>query len=163
VQIVQLPDKVVFLYEFMHNFRIIPTDGQPHPKTFLPTLLGNSVGKWEGDILVIDTIGLEERTQRLDDRGNVHSGELHLIERYRRISANQIAYEGTLDDPLYYTRPWTYGWTWILAPPNWTIGEYACTDGNYTLEAGLQKPGALDGSQRDGSAIAKMPANPLPR
>jgi hypothetical protein len=163
VQIVQLPDKVVFLYEFMHNFRIIPTDGRPHPKNFLPTLLGNSVGKWEGDTLTIDTIGLEERTQRIDDRGNVHSGELHLIERYKRISADQISYEGTLDDPTYYTKPWTYGWTWVLAPPSWTIGEYACTDGNFSLENGHQQPGSLDGAKRDGSAIAKMPATPLPR
>ena len=156
VQIVQLPDKVIFLYEFMHNFRIIPTDGRPHPKELLPSLLGNSVGKWEGDTLVVDTIGFTDRT-RLDDHGNVHSADMHVIERYRRVSADQIRYEATIDDPTYYTEAWTYGYIWPLTPPDWRIAEYACTENNFSLESGSQRPGPLDGSLRDGSAIGKMP------
>jgi len=158
MQIVQLPDKVVFLYEYMHNFRVIYTDGRTHAKGWEPSLLGHSIGRWEGDTLVIDTINFTDRTW-LDDHGNRHSDAMKLTERWRRISANQILYEQTIDDPKFYTRPWTASWDMNLAPMDWVIMEYACTDNNKDYYDGHLRPGPLDGSLRDGTAIAK-PAEP---
>jgi len=160
LQIVQLPDKVIFLYEYMHNFRVIYTDGRGHRKDWEGTQLGDSVGKWEGDTLVIDTVGFKNGDQTwLDGHGNRHSDALHVIERWRRISANELWYQHTIDDPKFYTKPWTItGWVMPLAPKNWELLEYACTAGNKDFEGGHLQPGALDGSGRNGSAIATPPA-----
>src|SRR5262249_537820 len=123
------------------------------------TQLGDSIGKWEGDTLVIDTIGFKNGDQTwLDGHGNRHSDALHVTERWRRISANQLWYEHTIDDPKFYTKPWTItGWVMPLAPKDWELLEYACTAGNKDLEGGHLQPGALDGSGRNGSAIATPP------
>ena len=75
----------------MHNFRVIYTDGRKHNTTFEPSLLGDSVGRWEGDTLVIETVNLTDRTW-LDDHGNRHSDALRVTERWRRISASQLSY-----------------------------------------------------------------------
>ena len=158
MQIVQLSDKVIFLYEYMHNFRVIYTDGRTHHDEWEPSLLGDSVGRWEGDALVIETKNLTDRTW-LDDHGNRHSDALRVTERWRRISANQLAYEETINDPKFYSKPWTVSWVMPLAPKDWVIMEYACTDNNKDLHDGLLQPGPLDGSLRDGSAIGK-PAPP---
>ena len=157
-QIVQLPDKVIFLYEYMHNFRVIYTDGRTHRPTWEPSLLGDSIGKWDGDTLVIDTVNLTDRTW-LDDHGNRHSDALHVTERWRRVSANQLSYEETIDDPKFYTKPWTVGWLMPLAPKDWVIMEYACTDNNKDLDDGHLQNGPLDGSLRNGTAIGP-PAPP---
>jgi hypothetical protein len=156
MQIVQLDDMVIFIYEYMHNFRMIYTDGRGHRPSWEPSLMGDSVGRWEGDTLVIDTVGLTDRTW-LDDHGNRHSDALHVIERWRRISADELWYEATIDDPKFYTEPWTTGWVTRLAPAGWEIMEYACTDNNRDFTDGLLAPGSLDGSGRDGSAIATPP------
>ena len=88
---------------------------------------------------------------RLDDA-------LHVIERWRRISANELWYEATIDDPKFHTEPWTTGWIIRLAPADWEIMEYACTDYNKAaLSEGLVQPGSLNGSGRDGSAIPTPP------
>ena len=157
-QIVQLPDKVIFLYEYMHNFRVIYTDGRPHRKNWEPSLMGDSIGKWDGDTLVIDTVNLTDRTW-LDDHGNRHSDALHVTERWRRVSATELSYEETIDDPKFYTKPWTVGWTHPLAPADWVIMEYACTDNNKDSDDGHLQPGPLDGSLRNGTAIGP-PAPP---
>lgn len=159
-QIVQLPDKVIFMYEAQHNFRTIATDGRGHRPDWQPSLMGDSIGRWESDTLVIDTINLTDRTW-LDSHGNRHSDALHVIERWRRISATELWYEATIDDPKFYTRPWTTGWVVPLAPRNWELMEYVCTDNNRDLTEGLLRPGPVDGSGRDGTAIATPPKNPL--
>ena len=153
MEIIQLQDRVVFLYEYMHNFRVIHTDGRGHRPNWEPSLMGDSVGWWEGDSLVIDTLGLADRTW-LDSHGNRHSDALHVTERWSRISANELWYEATIDDPKFYTEPWTTGWVMPLAQPDWEIMEFACTDNNKDMEDGHLRPGALDGSGRDGTAIA---------
>jgi hypothetical protein len=158
MQIVQLPDKLIFLYEYMHNFRVVYTDGRAHHEEWEPSLLGDSIGRWEGDTLVIETTNLTDRTW-LDDHGNRHSDALKVTERWRRISANQLAYEETLDDSKFYTRPWTASWVMPLAPNDWVIMEYACTDNNKDMYDGHLQPGPLDGSLRDGTAVGP-PAAP---
>jgi hypothetical protein len=155
-QIMQMADRVVFVYEYMHNFRVIYTDGRGHRKNWEPSLMGDSVGRWDGDTLVIDTVNLTDRTW-LDDHGNRHSDALHVTERWRRISADQLWYEATIDDPKFYTKPWTTGWVTPLAPKDWEIMEYACTDNNKDMYDGHLQPGSLDGSGRDGSAVATPP------
>jgi hypothetical protein len=156
MQIMQLPDRVVFVYEYMHNFRVIYTDGREHRENWEPSLMGDSIGRWEADTLVIDTVNLTDRT-RLDDHGNVHSDALHVVERWRRISANELWYEATIDDPKFYTRPWATGYVIPLAPAGWEIMEYACTDNNKDLYDGHLQPGSLDGSGRDGTPLATPP------
>ena len=166
MQIVQTPTVVAILYEYMHNFRVIWIDGRRHPKEFLPSNFGHSVGRWEGDTLVVDTIGLAGQTW-LDDHGNVKSDSLHLVEKYTRVSANQIAFELTHDDPKYYTRPWTASWLIPMGPPDMEVMEYACTDYNNALQTGGLQPGPIDGSSRNGGPIAvppgRTPANTDPR
>jgi hypothetical protein len=152
MQIIHTQDKVIMLYEYMHNFRLIHTDGRSLPTDYLPQLMGHSVGRGEGDVLVIDSIGFTDRTW-LDDHGNRHSEEMKLTERFQRISADQIRYDFTIDDPKFYTKPWSNGWIMPLANPDWTLAEYACTDFNNAQDADLLQPGPLDGSLRDGTAI----------
>jgi len=158
MQIMQMDDMVVFVYEYMHNFRVIYTDGRRVPDDWEPSLLGHSFGRWEGDTLVIETKNLTDRTW-LDDHGNRHSGALRVTERWTRISASQLRYEETIDDPKFYTRPWSASWVMPLAPSDWVIMEYACTDNNKDMYDGLLQPGPLDGSLRDGTAIGP-PAPP---
>ena len=92
-QIMQLPDRVVFVYEYMHNFRVIYTDGRGHRAHWEPSLMGDSVGRWDGDTLVIETVNLTDRTW-LDDHGNRHSDALRVTERWRRMSADELWYRG---------------------------------------------------------------------
>jgi hypothetical protein len=142
-QIVQLPDKVIFLYEALHNFRIVPTDGRPHKEGEVPALMGHSVAHWEGDTLIVDTVGLTDRTW-LDDSGNQHSEQAHVIERYSRPNRDTLDFNYTLDDPKMYTEPWTVPTRHIpLAPPDWELMEYACTDNNRVVEEGLLGPGPV--------------------
>jgi hypothetical protein len=90
---------------------------------------------------------------------NRHSDALHVIERWTRTGANALHYEETIDDPKFYTKPWTVGWDIPLAPKTWVVMEYACTDNNKDMYDGHLQNGPLDGSARDGSAIGK-PAPP---
>jgi hypothetical protein len=158
IQIVQNPQHIVIVPELQRAARIIPTDGRPHREGIEPSYYGDSVGKWEGDTLVIDTVNLTDRTW-LDDHGNRHSDALHVTERWRRVSATELSYQETIEDPKFYTKPWTVGWTIPLAPADWVIMEYACTDNNKDLEDGHLQPGPLDGSLRNGTAIGP-PAPP---
>jgi hypothetical protein len=124
-------DKVIFLYEYMHNFRVVPADGRSHPKT-IPlsrAWLGDSVGRWEGDTLVVDTIGFNN-VSRLDPQGHPKSDQAHIIEKYRRPRYDRLWYEVTVSDPKYYKQPFSQSATFQLAPPDWRIEEYACNENN---------------------------------
>lgn len=142
-QIVQLPDKVIFLYEALHNFRIVYTDGRNRHEGLPPALMGHSVGHWEDDTLIVETTGLTDRT-RLDDFGNVHSAQTRVTERYRRPDRDTLVFDYTLEDPLMYTEPWTVPERRIpLAPADWELMEYACTDNNKVVDDGLLGPGGV--------------------
>ena len=114
VQIIQDDKYIAMLYEQNSWFHVTPIDGRPHPKDFDPTWFGNSVGRWEGDTLVIDTIGFNGRT-RIDTIGHPHSDQLHTIERFRRTDRDHIDYVLTIDDPKTYTKPWDSVRRWTLA------------------------------------------------
>ena len=105
LQIFQLPGQLVMLYETHHAFRIVPTDGRPHPADIEPSFLGDSVAHWEGDTLVMDVIGFNTKTWLLGV-GTVHSEKLRVTERYTRDSFDTIHYEAIMDDPEVFTKPW---------------------------------------------------------
>jgi hypothetical protein len=132
-QIIQLADRVVFIYEGgAHIWRVIWLDGRQHPKDPDPTWLGDSVGRWEGDTLVVDVVGFNDKSW-LDNAGHPHSEKLHVVERFSRPSLDTLRYEATIDDPEYYTRPWT-----VPLSIKWTPGEelleYICQENNRDVE-----------------------------
>lgn len=107
-QIVQTPDLFAIITEHI-DYRLIYTDGRGHPEDILdyPEWMGNSIGKWEGDTLVVDTIGMREETW-LDTAGFEHSAQLHLTERFKKIGTDTYSWTVTVDDPVFYTKPFTY-------------------------------------------------------
>jgi hypothetical protein len=105
-KIVHFPDLVVILYEEMTHYRQIFTDGRKLPEDPQPTLVGYSIGRYEGDTLVVDTAGFNDRSW-LDDPGHPHTESLHVIERFRRKDFGHLEVQITIDDPKAYTKPWT--------------------------------------------------------
>lgn len=107
-QIVAKPDLVVLLSETYHGFQLVPTDGRPHREEQPPSYRGDSIGHWEGDTLVVDTTNFTDDTWiYAEGRVSFHSDALHIIERYRRVDANTLEIEATVEDPKVLTGPWT--------------------------------------------------------
>ena len=106
-RIIQLPNEMVFLYEDISGdpYRIIPTDGRAHRKDPNPSYYGDSVGRWEGNVLVVDAVGFVEDTW-FGEGGYFHSDAMHVTERFWRNGAN-LVYQVTVDDPKVLTAPWT--------------------------------------------------------
>jgi hypothetical protein len=132
-EIFQMKDRILFIYEGgAHVWRIIWMDGRKQPVDPNPDYLGYSVGHWEGDTLVVDTIGMNDRTW-LDAAGHPHGEQLHVTERYTRPDSNTLRLEATLDDPEYYTKPWTVVTT-ATWQPNQELMEYICQENNKDLQ-----------------------------
>jgi PKD repeat protein len=127
IQIVQTPNQVVILYEVGGYFRVIPTDGRDHLKDLDPTWMGNSVGHWEGDTLVVDVIGVNDKVGVGDYR---HTTAYHLVERFERTRFDTLKYSATIDDPNVFAAPWTEVGTFTLHP-EWDIQEYICEENNH--------------------------------
>ena len=130
-EIVQIPGRVIILYEIHHAFRIIPADGSPHPADLEPSYLGDSVARWNGDTLVVDVVGFNDNSW-LAGVGTVHSEQLRVTERYTRDTFDTIRYEVTMEDPEVFTRPWRMYETFRLRP-NERIREYECIESNEDL------------------------------
>ncbi len=131
-QIFQLPDRVLFVFEGgAHIWRAVYTDGRGHPKDPNPSFLGDSVGHWEGDTLVVDAVGFNDTTW-LDQDGHPHTEALHVLERYTRINEMTLHYEVTIDDPKAYTKPWSssYNIPWSAQTE---LLEYICQENNKDL------------------------------
>jgi hypothetical protein len=126
VEILQSTGKVVMLFEYDHFIREIFTDGREHPKDLSPTWMGDAIGKWEGDTLVVDTVGFNDKTW-LDNDGHPHSEDLHVVERMRRVNHDTLTIDTTIDDPKAYTKPWGGHAVYDLKP-DWNIGEMVCED-----------------------------------
>jgi len=123
-----------------HTYRQIFTDGRPHPEDPSPTWYGHSTGRWDGDTLVVDTIGLNDRFW-LDAGGTPHTEQLHMVERYARTDFNTLRRDVTIEDPGAFTRPFTVTFTARLAAPESEILEYICIENNqYGLAQGLALP-----------------------
>lgn len=124
-----------------HTYRQIFMDGRKHPEDPTPTWYGHSIGRWEGNTLVIDTIGLHDKFW-LDSDGTPHTERLHLVERWTRTNFNTLRREVTIDDPGTFTRPFTVTYTARLATPGSEILEYICIENNqYGLPGGITNPG----------------------
>lgn len=104
-EIVQIPGRVFMFFEEQHIWRTIWTDGRPLPKDPDPSYLGYSVGKWEGDTFVVETIGFNDKLWD-DSFGNPRSDATHLTERYRRLNHDTLEMQIIIDDPKAYTKPW---------------------------------------------------------
>ena len=130
LQIVQGPGYVAILQEMIHDVRVIPTDGSPHLPSSVRQWMGDSRGHWEGDTLVVDTTNFTGQTAF---RGS--SENLHVIERFRRVDADTVLYQFTVDDPSTWTHSWSaeIPMTKIQGP----IFEYACHEGNYGMANNL--------------------------
>jgi hypothetical protein len=128
-KVIQMPGVLVMLFEGYHSFRQIHTDGRPLPSELEPAWFGYSVGKWQGDTLVVDTLGLHEKTW-LDDAGHPHSDALRIIERFRRIDFGRMAVEITIDDPKAYLKPWTVSFEWKLLPDTELL-DWVCENNKY--------------------------------
>jgi hypothetical protein len=117
-QIVATPKMVVMLTETYHGFRLIPTDGRAHRDDQPPVYRGDSVGRWDGDVFVVDTKNFTDNTwMSAEGRVSPHSDQLHIVERYRRVDANTLEIEATVEDPEVLTGPWTAPkQTLVLAP-----------------------------------------------
>jgi len=127
-EIVYARDRVIMIFEYQSLVRQIFTDGRGHPKDLEPTYMGNAIGKFEGDALVIDTVGFNEKTW-LDPMGLPHSDAMHVTERIRRPNHNTLVDEYTIDDPKAYTKIWKAQRTFQLKP-DWHISEYVCAENN---------------------------------
>jgi hypothetical protein len=145
-QIVQTPGSVMILVEMVHDVRIIPTDGRAHGNT--RRWLGDSVGRWEGDTFVVDTINFKPQ---VSFRGS--SQNLHVIERFTRTDANTILYKFTIDDPTTWTKQWS-GEIPLRATDE-RLYEYACHEANYGLEGVLRGARAQDQRDAEPSATKK--------
>jgi hypothetical protein len=130
-EIITLPQRVLVIYEYQHLIRQIYTDGRDHPKDLTPTYMGNSVGKWEGNTLVVDTIGFNDKTW-IDGTKHPHSDALHVVERIQRVGHEVLKVDITIDDPKTYVKPWTAQRIFDLKP-GWEISEQVCEENNTYL------------------------------
>jgi hypothetical protein len=128
MKIVQTPTKIFLLYEADRIFRIVYINGK-HPEHPFDTWYGDSIGKWDGDTLVVDTIDFNERTW-LDRSGHPHSDQLHLVERFTRVDAAHLHLDISIEDPMAYTKPWGGEKTFKLEPANSRIADHMCDPGN---------------------------------
>jgi hypothetical protein len=142
-EIVQIPGYVVIVYEMIHDTRIIPLDGRPHVGHDIRLWNGDPRGRFEGNTLVVETTNFNDKgaiatsaaTGRM--RGIPHSAELHVVERFTRISEDVINYSVTITDPKVYTAPWTVALP-LNRDPSYLMFEYACHEGNLALPNALR-------------------------
>lgn len=133
-QFIQQDGRIVVIFEGgAHVWREIHMDGRPHPAAanLTPTYFGHSVGHWDGDTLVVDTVGYNEKTW-IDYNGHNHTEQLHTVERITRPSRDTLHYEVTIMDPGAYSKPWTVAWD-IPWSAGQELAEYICQENNKYL------------------------------
>jgi hypothetical protein len=158
-QIMQTRDAVIIRHEMMHDVRIIPLDGRPHPPAAIEYLAGDSRGRWEGETLVVDTTNFTDKTNfrgpPLTTRQDItHTRSLHVVERFTRVDARTIRYQFTVEDPATWTRPWSG--EMMIRTFEGPIYEYACHEGNYGLANILRAQRVQDAQA---AAAAKASSN----
>jgi hypothetical protein len=133
------------------NHRVVYMDGRKHPEDLIPTWTGHSIGRWEGDTLVVDAVGFNDKWW-FDRRGTPHTEQLHVIERYTRLNYGQIRNNATLEDPGAFSRPVTLTFTARLLRPDPRTGvgdllEFICNENNQYGSAGNFQPGTGAGNK----------------
>ena len=122
-ELVHSAHHLAILYGYPGTFRTIPTDGGPHPADPDPTWMGDSIGHWEGDTLVVDSVGFNDKTEI---NGFRHTEALHIVERFGRPDYNTLQYEATLEDPNVFVKPWTVTRSFSLRPDLSKVDEFVC-------------------------------------
>jgi hypothetical protein len=125
-EVVQSPTEVVFVMETIHTARVIHLDGRPHLPSSMSQWDGNSIGRWEGDTLVVETKGFSPKSDM-----NGSSSGLNLVERFKRVAPDVLQYDVTMSDPTTWTQPWTVRINFQQTPE--PLIEYACHEGNYGM------------------------------
>ena len=125
MQIIDLPGRVLML--FGRNIRQIYTDGRPHPAELHPLWMGHSIGSWDGDTFVVDTVAISD-VNWLDRMGHPHSDKLHLIERFQRVDDKTMHLSMVIDDPIAYTKTWEATPRVFRLRANDRAGEGICED-----------------------------------
>ena len=123
IEIVQTPQRIFMFFEYEHTFREIWMDGRALPKDPDPSYFGYSVGRWEGETLVVESVGFSDKTVL---NGMPHSDALHFVERYRRPNLDTLELTMTADDSKAYTKPWTAGPVKLAWHPDWELVEAFC-------------------------------------
>jgi len=126
-QFVQTPTQIIMLYEYMNVFRVIPFASK-HPDDIIPSYLGSAIARWDGDTLVVDSIGYNDQTW-LAGTGTFHTEALHTIERFTRVDKDRINYEITMEDPNVLTKPWKLQSSLMLREGT-RLEEYTCAENN---------------------------------
>jgi hypothetical protein len=138
-QIVQTPQTVMILVEMVHDVRYIHMDRKEHLAASTRQWMGDSIGRWEGDTLVVDTTNFSDKTRF---RGTAEN--LHVIERFTRVDSGTILYKVTIDDPTTFTKQWTMEYPFLATQG--PVYEYACHEGNYAM------PDILGGARKSDQA-----------
>ena len=156
-EILQGAGKVAFLYND-GTYRLIPIDPKrKHVPDADPSFFGDALGRWEGDTLVIDSVAFKDERVWIDEYANPMSDALHVVERWTRPDAEHIHVETLVEDPKFYTKPFTYSRTWLLGNPNEQVQEFSCSENNHPGHLGLG-PGPV---RKDGTIGYEEPA-PVP-
>lgn len=136
-QIVQSSNHLAVLYGYPGTFRVIPTTGGVHPADPDPTWMGDSIGHWEGDTLVVDSVGFNDKTIV---EGYHHTDKLHIVERFSRRDYNTLHYEATIEDPNVFVKPWTVTRNFPLRTDLSKVDEFVCENNHdYTKLFGDKK------------------------
>jgi hypothetical protein len=123
-QFVQTPKLIVQIFEYPNAIRMIPLDGRPHPVDPDPTWMGNAVGRWDGDTLVVDSIGFNDKTEV---HGFMHTQDLHVVERFKRLDNGNLQYDVTVEDPNVWVAPWAIPTrTFTFRPELDWVEEFVC-------------------------------------
>jgi hypothetical protein len=122
-QIVQTPKLVLIIYEYPNAVRWVPIDGRPHDVDPDPTFMGSSIGRWDGDTLVVDAIGFNDKTEV---HGFLHTESLHVVERFRRLPDGNMQYDVTVEDPNVWQTPWTIPTRTFQRRPEENVAEFVC-------------------------------------
>jgi hypothetical protein len=146
-QIVQTKDHVMILNEMVHDVRIVRLNSKHEPPE-IRRWMGDSIGHWEGDTLVVDTTNFNDRPALAGATRN-----LHVVERFTPIDAKTLRYKFTVEDPTVWTKPWTGEMVWPATADR--IYEYACHEGNYSFEGILRGARRLEAEAAAGKAPAK--------
>jgi hypothetical protein len=145
IEIVQTPQRIFMFFEYAHTFREIWMDGRALPEDPDPSYFGNSVGRWEGDTLVVETVGFNDQTVI---NGMPHSDAVHLVERYTRTNLDTLELNLTATDSKAYTKPWTAGPIKLAWHPDWELVEAFCIQEDNTAF----KKSIIDSSWSHGQA-----------
>ena len=146
--IVQAPGYVVIRNEMVHEQRVIPTDGRAHVNSAIKTYMGNSVGHWEGNTLVVETTNIRPESAS----GGRYTDAAKVTERFTRTAADELLWEATISDPNVWTKPFTLRYPYKL-DPEYKLYEYACHEGNYMMFESLQGARLLESQGRDAKVV----------